>query len=179
MRLHPTLLTFFRVILTPFLIAFFYLPFYWSHVTCVIIFIFAAVTDLFDGFLARYFEKTTKLGTFLDPVADKIMIVSSLILITDWYHVWWITLPSIVSIVREIIISSLREWIAETKERRYVSVSLIGKWKTFFQMVSLIGMLSKVDGTMLFFSTILLYFSVFLTYWSIAQYFRSIWNFLR
>ncbi|ARC53963.1 CDP-diacylglycerol--glycerol-3-phosphate 3-phosphatidyltransferase [Candidatus Riesia pediculicola] len=161
------------------LIVFFYMPFSWSEVMSIVTFVIAAITDLFDGLLARYFKKTTKLGTFLDPVADKIIVVSSLILVVDWYHVWWITLPSIAMIIREIIILSLRELAADFGEKKCVSVSRIGKWKTFFQMFSLVGMFLKENGLILILSVMLLYFSVFLTYYSMIQYFRSSWRLLK
>ncbi|MGP1931885.1 MAG: CDP-alcohol phosphatidyltransferase family protein, partial [Arsenophonus sp. ET-DL12-MAG3] len=90
----PTLLTLFRIILIPFFVLFFYLPFYWAPFVCAFLFVIAALTDWFDGFLARLLQQTTRFGTFLDPVADKIMVVTALVLVTEYYHVWWVTLPT-------------------------------------------------------------------------------------
>ncbi|EFW11216.1 putative phosphatidylglycerophosphate synthetase, partial [Serratia symbiotica str. Tucson] len=103
-------LTLFRVVLIPFFVLAFYLPFTWAPMVCAIIFVFAAITDWFDGFLARSWKQTTRFGAFLDPVADKVMVAVALILVVDYYHIWWVTLPAATMIAREIIISSLREW---------------------------------------------------------------------
>lgn len=129
MRLNiPTLLTLFRVILIPFL--------FWRSIfrllgpfVCALIFVVAAVTDWFDGYLARRLKQTTRFGAFLDPVADKVMVATALVLVTEYYHVWWVTLPAATMIAREIIISALREWMAEIGKRSSVAVSWIGKVK--------------------------------------------------
>lgn len=102
----PTWLTLFRVVLIPFFVLAFYLPFVWAPMVCAIIFVFAAATDWFDGFLARRWKQTTRFGAFLDPVADKVMVAIALVLVAEHYHVWWITLPAATMIAREIIISS-------------------------------------------------------------------------
>ena len=104
----PTWLTLFRVVLIPFFVLAFYLPFSWAPMVCAVIFVFAAVTDWFDGFLARRWKQTTRFGAFLDPVADKVMVAVALVLVAEHYHSWWITLPAATMIAREIIISSLR-----------------------------------------------------------------------
>lgn len=110
MRLNiPTLLTLFRVVLIPFFVVAFYLPFTWASFACALIFVFAAVTDWFDGFLARRWKQTTRFGAFLDPVADKVMVATALVLVCEHYHVWWITLPAATMIARESLF------------RRYVS----------------------------------------------------------
>lgn len=124
MRLNiPTLLTLFRVILIPFFVLAFYLPFAWAPFVCALIFVVAAVTDWFDGYLARRLKQTTRFGAFLDPVADKVMVATALVLVTEYYHVWWVTLPAATMIAREIIISALREWMAEIGKRSSVAVS--------------------------------------------------------
>ena len=129
----PTLLTLFRVILIPFFVLAFYLPFSWAPFACALIFFVAAVTDWFDGFLARRWNQSTRFGAFLDPVADKVMVAIAMVLVAEHYHTWWVTLPAATMIAREIIISALREWMAELGKRSSVAVSWIGKVKTTAQ----------------------------------------------
>ncbi|VEB85118.1 phosphatidylglycerophosphate synthetase [Citrobacter koseri] len=104
-----------------------------SFVTALI-FCIAAVTDWFDGFLARRWNQSTRFGAFLDPVADKVLVAIAMVLVTEHYHSWWVTLPAATMIAREIIISALREWMAELGKRSSVAVSWIGKVKTTSQM---------------------------------------------
>lgn len=177
MRLNiPTLLTLFRVILIPFFVVAFYLPFVWSPLACALIFVFAAVTDWFDGFLARRWKQTTRFGAFLDPVADKVMVATALVLVTEHYHVWWITLPAATMIAREIIISALREWMAEIGKRSSVAVSWIGKVKTSAQMLSLVALLWRPDGYVIVAGVIALYIAAVLTFWSMFQYLNAARN---
>ena len=109
----PTCLTLFRVVLIPFFVLAFYLPFHWAPFATALLFVIAAVTDWFDGFLARRWKQTTRFGAFLDPVADKVMVAMALVLVAEYFHARWITLPAATMIAREIIISALREWMAE------------------------------------------------------------------
>ncbi|AJQ98784.1 CDP-diacylglycerol--glycerol-3-phosphate 3-phosphatidyltransferase [Hafnia paralvei ATCC 29927] len=177
MRLNiPTLLTLFRVILIPFFVVAFYLPFVWAPLACALIFVFAAVTDWFDGFLARRWKQTTRFGAFLDPVADKVMVATALVLVTEHYHVWWITLPAATMIAREIIISALREWMAEIGKRSSVAVSWIGKVKTSAQMLSLVALLWRPDGYVIVAGVIALYIAAVLTFWSMFQYLNAARN---
>lgn len=170
----PTWLTLFRVILIPFFVLAFYLPFVWAPMLCAIIFVVAAVTDWFDGFLARRWKQTTRFGAFLDPVADKVMVAVALVLVTEHYNVWWMTLPAATMIAREIIISSLREWMAEIGKRSSVAVSWIGKVKTTAQMMALVGLLWRPSSVMLHWSFVLLfYIATVLTFWSMFQYLNA------
>ncbi|XOD69800.1 MAG: CDP-diacylglycerol--glycerol-3-phosphate 3-phosphatidyltransferase [Sodalis sp. (in: enterobacteria)] len=166
----PTYLTFFRVITVPFLILAFYLPFKWAPLCCAIIFILAAITDWFDGFLARFWKQTTRFGAFLDPVADKVMVAIALILIAAHFHSWWITLPASAIIIREIIISALREWMAEIGKRRKVNVTWIGKVKTTAQMLALVALLWRPDNIISAIGITALYISAVLTFWSMFHY---------
>lgn len=88
-----------------------------------LIFCIAAITDWFDGFLARRWNQSTRFGAFLDPVADKVLVAIAMVLVTEHYHSWWVTLPAATMIAREIIISALREWMAELGKRSSVAVS--------------------------------------------------------
>ncbi|MFI8418054.1 CDP-diacylglycerol--glycerol-3-phosphate 3-phosphatidyltransferase [Serratia sp. NPDC078593] len=169
----PTWITLFRVVLIPFFVLAFYLPFTWAPMVCAIIFVFAAATDWFDGFLARRLKQTTRFGAFLDPVADKVMVAMALVLVAEHYHSWWITLPAATMIAREIIISSLREWMAEIGKRSSVAVSWIGKVKTTAQMMSLVGLLWRPDHNVEYAAIGLLYIAAVLTFWSMFQYLNA------
>lgn len=166
----PTWLTLLRVALIPLFVLVFYSPFTSAPLVCALIFMLAAATDWFDGFLARRLQQITRFGAFLDPVADKIMVVTALVLVVEYYHVWWITLPAATMIVREIIISALREWMAELGKRNQVSVSWIGKAKTMLQMVSLVGLLWHPHQYVEMAAVAALYMATLLTFWSMLQY---------
>ncbi|ELP26084.1 CDP-diacylglycerol-glycerol-3-phosphate 3-phosphatidyltransferase [Pantoea agglomerans 299R] len=156
--------------LIPFFVLAFYLPFIWAPLATALIFIFAAVTDWFDGFLARRWKQTTRFGAFLDPVADKVLVAIALVLVAEHFHAWWITLPAATMIAREIIISALREWMAEIGKRSSVSVSWIGKVKTTAQMLSLFALLWRPDATVVAIGVVALYIAAVLTFWSMFQY---------
>lgn len=166
----PTLLTLFRVVLIPFFVLAFYLPFEWAPMLCALIFVVAAVTDWFDGFLARRWKQTTRFGAFLDPVADKVMVAMALVLVAEYFHAWWITLPAATMIAREIIISALREWMAEIGKRSSVAVSWIGKVKTTAQMLALVALLWRPNALVEGVGVAALYIAAVLTFWSMFQY---------
>ncbi|MFT4464337.1 MAG: CDP-diacylglycerol--glycerol-3-phosphate 3-phosphatidyltransferase [Sodalis sp. (in: enterobacteria)] len=166
----PTWLTLFRVVMIPFFVLAFYLPFKWAPLSCALIFVLAAVTDWFDGFLARRWKQTTRFGAFLDPVADKVMVATALVLVAEHFHSWWITLPAATMIAREIIISSLREWMAEIGKRSSVAVSWIGKVKTTAQMLALVALLWHPDDIVSAIGIVALYVAAVLTFWSMFQY---------
>lgn len=128
------------------------------------------MTDWFDGYLARRLKQTTRFGAFLDPVADKVMVATALVLVTEYYHVWWVTLPAATMIAREIIISALREWMAEIGKRSSVAVSWIGKVKTTAQMMALVGLLWRPDIYITVAGIVALYIAAVLTFWSMFQY---------
>ncbi|WP_158368113.1 CDP-diacylglycerol--glycerol-3-phosphate 3-phosphatidyltransferase [Candidatus Williamhamiltonella defendens] len=169
----PTWLTILRLVFIPFFIVAFYLPFSWAPITCAMIFVLAAATDWFDGFLASRWKQTTRFGAFLDPVADKIIVSIALILISERYHVWWVTLPAATMISREIIVSALREWMAELGKNSVIVVSKLAKLKTTIQMISLIGLLLSPGYNVEMISMILLYVSTVLSFWSMFRYFNA------
>ena len=176
----PTILTLLRIALVPVLVLFFYLPFHWSNLACVVVFVFAAVTDWADGFLARRMGQMSRFGAFLDPVADKIMVATALILLVQRQEsleaVFAIAAAVIVG--REITISALREWMSEVGERALVNVSWVGKTKTVFQMTA-IGFLLYHDNIgripIALIGEILLYTAAALTLWSMWAYLKSAW----
>lgn len=171
MRLNiPTCLTFFRLVLVPFIILTFYLPYKQAPFFSALLFALAAATDWCDGFLARSLKQTTRFGAFLDPVADKIVVIIALLLIVEHYHNWYITLPAASMISREIVVSALREWMAELGKRASVAVSWLGKVKTSAQMVALIALLWHSSIVILCLGVIALYVATALTFWSMLQY---------
>jgi CDP-diacylglycerol--glycerol-3-phosphate 3-phosphatidyltransferase len=173
----PNLLTVLRVLLIPFFILLFYLPFSWSYWAASAVFACAAATDWLDGYLARRLEQSTPFGAFLDPVADKLMVAVALVLLVDEHSNLWLTLPAAIIIGREIVVSALREWMAELGARAHVAVSNLAKWKTAAQMVALIVLLAN-PATFTFWVLLgyaLLIISAVLTLWSMVQYLMAAW----
>ncbi|MCH8178023.1 MAG: CDP-diacylglycerol--glycerol-3-phosphate 3-phosphatidyltransferase, partial [Proteobacteria bacterium] len=109
----PTAITLFRIGLIPLFVIVFYLPYSWSNVVATAIFGFASLTDWADGYLARVLKQESRFGAFLDPVADKLMVVVAIVLLVEAHPSIYIALPSIIIIAREISVSALREWMAE------------------------------------------------------------------
>ena len=169
----PTYLTLFRVALIPLFVVVFYLPITYSPEITTFIFFIASITDWFDGYLARKWNQTTPLGAFLDPVADKVLVAVAFVCVVEYYHTWWITIPICIMIAREIIISALREWMAELGKRTNVAVSIWGKIKTTAQMLALGGMLWRQSDLMETLAFILLYIAAALTIWSMLQYLKA------
>jgi CDP-diacylglycerol--glycerol-3-phosphate 3-phosphatidyltransferase len=175
----PNYLTYARIALIPVFALIYLLPFSWSHWLAAILFALAAITDWLDGFLARSLNQESRLGAFLDPVADKIMVAVVLVLLVAQPYITYIALPAAIIICREIIISALREWMAEVGKRTSVAVSFIGKVKTFAQMLALLLLISYVpSGPMwlLVGGMLLLYLAVILTLWSMVLYLKAAWK---
>lgn len=184
----PTILTLFRILLLPFFVVAFYTPTPSAKLIAALIFILAAITDLLDGYLARKLNQTSRFGAFLDPVADKLMVATALILISNEHPGILITLPTIIIIGREITISALREWMAEIGESASVAVSMVGKVKTTIQMIALTLLIYQMDiqifPSIQAFPTqlvgiILLYISAILTIWSMFIYLHAAWPSLK
>ncbi|MDO6684997.1 MULTISPECIES: CDP-diacylglycerol--glycerol-3-phosphate 3-phosphatidyltransferase [unclassified Agarivorans] len=171
----PNLLTAFRIVLIPFFVLAFYLPVEWGMLAAAFIFGLAAATDYLDGYLARRLGQTTPFGAFLDPVADKAMVVAALVLLVEHYQTFWITVPAVIMISREIIISALREWMAELGKRSSVAVSWIGKYKTAAQMAAITGLTAQIDPLVTQASYGLFYVATILTLWSMVSYLMLAW----
>ncbi|MHB8455223.1 MAG: CDP-diacylglycerol--glycerol-3-phosphate 3-phosphatidyltransferase [Acidiferrobacterales bacterium] len=181
----PNLLTLLRIILVPVFILAYYLPYPWARLLATVVFVLAALTDWLDGYLARRLNQMSAFGAFLDPVADKLMVVSALVLLASdprvQAHVIDARLFSIVVIIiigREIAVSALREWMAELGRRASVSVSVVGKLKTIGQMVAIPFMIYReaLWGAPIFVvGEILLYLAAALTLWSMAVYVKAAW----
>ncbi|MEB0042939.1 MULTISPECIES: CDP-diacylglycerol--glycerol-3-phosphate 3-phosphatidyltransferase [unclassified Pseudomonas] len=177
----PNLITVIRVLLIPIFILLFYLPYQWSYMAASTVFAIAAATDWLDGYLARRLEQSTPFGAFLDPVADKLMVAVALVLLVQVHASLWLTLPAAVIIGREIVISALREWMAEIGARAHVAVSSLGKWKTAAQMIALVILLANPPGFTFWvvLGYVLLLIAAGLTLWSMVQYLRAAWPHLR
>lgn len=168
----PNILTSLRVLLIPFLVLFYCLPFSWSYWTAAAIFGLASITDWLDGYLARRWKQNTPFGAFLDPVADKLLVAVALVLLVAHHSTLWLTIPAAIIISREIVVSALREWMAELGSRAQVAVSNIGKWKTAAQMAALFVLLANPPKPTLWVKLGygLLVISAILTLWSMLVY---------
>ena len=174
----PNALTLFRIVLIPIFVLVFYLPYEWSFLASAVIFTLAGITDWLDGYLARKLDQSTPFGAFLDPVADKLMVVIALALMIERFGAWWFTIPAMVIVGREIVISALREWMAELGDRTSVAVSYVGKVKTVFQILAIIALLAAIPesgGYIFYLGLFLLYTSVVLTLWSMFIYIKAAW----
>jgi CDP-diacylglycerol--glycerol-3-phosphate 3-phosphatidyltransferase len=172
----PIFLTLLRIILIPVFVVLFYLPWKGANELMTLIFALAALTDWFDGYLARRWNQTSAFGAFLDPVADKLMVAVALVLLVQIHPTPWMAIPAAVIIGREITISALREWMAEIGQRAQVAVSKIGKIKTTAQMAALLMLLYRESfmGLPIYhIGIILLYIAAALTLWSMMLYLKA------
>jgi CDP-diacylglycerol---glycerol-3-phosphate 3-phosphatidyltransferase len=176
----PNILTVSRIVLIPVIVLIFYLPYGWSYPVAAVIFALACATDWLDGYLARLWNQMTPLGAFLDPVADKLIVAVSLAMLVESHHDPLLTVPAMVIIGREIVISALREWMAEMGKRASVAVNFIGKIKTTAQMVAIVMLLASPPETWLSQAgLVLLYIAAILTLWSMVVYLMAAWPELR
>ena len=172
----PTLLTWARIAAIPLIIGVFYLPLDVGtrNLAATVMFIFFALTDWLDGWLARKLNQASAFGAFLDPVADKFLICAALIILLKLQRVD--ALVALIIIGREIAISALREWMAQIGATRSVAVHMLGKLKTTAQMLAIPFLL--YDGALLgvvdtrLWGTVLIYIAALLTVWSMAYYLR-------
>ncbi len=174
----PNSLSLLRIALIPCFIVVFYLPVSWARIAAAVLFTMAALTDWLDGYLARRLGQTSKLGAFLDPVADKLMVAVVLVILLQSDPTIWLALPVAIIIGREITVSALREWMAELGARTKVAVSVLGKVKTAAQMIAIVLLILR--GTVASLPVyeagfILLYIASALTLWSMFQYLWAAW----
>ena len=177
----PNILTLLRIALIPALFIIFWLPYPWANPLCAIVFSVVALTDWLDGYLARRLQQYSNFGAFLDPVADKLMVSAALILILCDDPSVWLAIPVAIIIGREIVISALREWMAELGKRATVAVSLLGKIKTTFQMLAIAFLLYQqpLFGIPLYWvGFVLLQIAACLTLFSMLIYLRSAWPYM-
>ena len=175
----PIALTWLRVAAIPLLVGIFYLPSNWlsieeKNIFATALFVFAAITDWLDGFLARRMKQESAFGEFLDPVADKLIVAAALLVLLnmDRVQVW----VALVIIGREITISALREWMAQVGASRSVAVHMVGKLKTTAQLIAIPfllfnGQLFGIHSAQL--GTWLIWVAAFLTLWSMFYYLQK------
>lgn len=176
----PNILTIVRVVLIPVLVAVWYLPVAWYGAAAALIFGAAAVTDWLDGWLARRWSQESAFGAFLDPVADKLMVATALVLLVDAFDSVLVTLAAMIIIGREIVVSALREWMSELGERGQVAVSWLGKVKTATQMIAIIVCLAwPIEAHLSHPGLWLLTLAALLTLWSMWVYLRASWPYMR
>jgi cardiolipin synthase len=182
----PILLTWLRVALIPLVVGVFYLPEHWlplqdRNFTATLVFIVAAITDWFDGFLARRWNQTSAFGAFLDPVADKLMVAGALLVLVQLDRCNAIL--AFIIIGREITISALREWMAQIGASKSVAVHSLGKIKTAAQMVAIPMLLyyEVVFGAIdtRFWGDKLLWLAAVLTVWSMLYYLQKAWPLIK
>ena len=182
----PIMLTWLRVALIPLVVGVFYLPQHWlpladRNLAATAVFVIAAITDWFDGFLARRWNQTSAFGAFLDPVADKLMVVGALLVLVQLGRVNAII--AFIIIGREIAISALREWMAQLGASKSVAVSSMGKIKTAAQMTAIPLLLyhdilfSAIDTHL--WGERLLWIAGVLTVWSMFYYLRLAWPMIK
>jgi CDP-diacylglycerol--glycerol-3-phosphate 3-phosphatidyltransferase len=175
----PNSITFFRILLIPVFIAVFYLPYEWSSALATFIFWLAAITDWFDGYLARKLQQQSALGAFIDPLADKLMVASALLIVLSHHpDSNWILFSALIILAREIFISSLREWMSSLGKGDVVAVSFFGKAKTTAQMFALLFLIYEQDLFGLptyIFGEGLLVWAAILTIVSMIDYVRAAW----
>mgnify|MGYP001224834055 CR=1 FL=1 len=140
-----------------------------SHILSTVLFVIASFTDWLDGYTARSYNLVTRLGEFLDPVADKVLVVTVLIILLNEYHTLYLSLPALILIIREISVSSLREWLASSDSKILIPSSLSAKYKTACQMLALSFLIfnaSVQEGTVWILGLTLLYISAGLSLFS-------------
>jgi CDP-diacylglycerol---glycerol-3-phosphate 3-phosphatidyltransferase len=172
------LLTWLRIAAIPVIILVYFLPFKHAHLIATIFFAIVAVTDWLDGYLARSLSQATKLGAFLDPVADKLLVSISLIAILSQNLMPILALPAAVIVGREIAISALREWMAEMGKRTSMKVTYVAKVKTVLQMFAIGTLLfysNAVSVYFLYLGVFLLFIAAGLTLWSMIIYIKIAW----
>ncbi len=178
----PNLLTLVRIALVPVLVVTFLLPWKWSYLLGAGVFALASITDWLDGYLARRWQQTSQFGAFLDPVADKLIVVSALVMLVGAHANVWMSVAAVVIVGREVAISALREWMADMQRKGLVAVSWVGKAKTAVQMVAILVLLAHPADFSLALVWVgygLLYVATVLTLWSMVAYLRAAWPTLK
>lgn len=179
----PNVLTWIRILAIPLVVVFFfYLPDGWRGPGAGLLFALAGITDYLDGYLARKLGQTSRFGAFLDPVADKLIVATALVLIVQRDPQIYLAVIAAIIIGREITVSALREWMSEIGASAKVAVSWYGKWKTTAQIVGISLMLFDIDigpVDVYLVGSVLLVIAAALTILSMIDYLRSAWPVLR
>ena len=172
------LLTWSRIAAIPVIILVYFLPYQYAHPIAAFAFGLVAITDWLDGYVARNLHQCTKLGAFLDPVADKLLVSISLLMILSQQYMPFLALPAAVIVGRELTISALREWMAEIGKRTSVAVTQLAKVKTVMQMFAIAILLfytNSMSVFILYLGVTLLCISAVLTLYSMIIYLKTAW----
>jgi len=171
-----------RVMLIPVFMLIYYSDFRGHHILSAGIFIIACFTDWLDGHTARRLKQTSRFGAFLDPVADKLLVAICLVILAASYPSPWYVVPAALIVAREVLVSALREWMAELQQRDAVAVGKVGKWKTTIQMIAL-GMLLATDMEgfqwLWMAGFVLINVAAVLSLWSMFIYLQNAWPLIK
>ncbi len=169
-------LTVFRILLIPVFALLFLIPWHYAPLFAAAVFGLASITDWLDGYLARKWNQVTPLGAFLDPVADKLMVVVALVILVAHEKDPWLLLGTLSIITREVYVTALREWMASRDVREQVAVAFVGKWKAAVQMVAISVLICSATWPFAYWpGLMLLYVAAILGIWSMIDYTRSAW----
>ena len=154
----PNLLTIFRIVLIPLIVISFYVPWKITNLIVAFLFLLASITDYFDGYFARLYKVQSNFGRCFDPIADKLLVSVSLLMLVSFSKSIFILIPAIIIICREILVSGLREFLATLNIG--VPVTRLAKWKTAFQMIAITALLLASKGSNYTYETIMEFFEV-------------------
>jgi CDP-diacylglycerol--glycerol-3-phosphate 3-phosphatidyltransferase len=178
----PNLLTLSRIFLIPIFVVVYIIPGSQTYLLAALLFGLAAFTDWLDGYLARRLNQATPFGAFLDPVADKLIVVAALSVLIGHHNSLWLTLPGLIIIGREIVISALREWMAEMNRRGVVAVTWFARVKTTVQMIAIVILIANppnLERPWVLIGYSLLYVAATMTLISMWLYLQAAWPTLR
>jgi len=168
------LITYFRMLLIPVVVLSYYSELQYANMLTAILFTLASLSDWLDGYLARRLNQTSEFGAFLDPVADKLLVVTVLIMLVGELNP--LLAPTIVIIAREVLISALREWMATRGHREAVAVAFSGKLKTTFQMIAIVALILVTENSpdwLLMTGFVMIYIAALLSLYSALHYFKA------
>ena len=178
MYINPAnLVTYVRLLLVPAVIVCFYSELAFANYWAALLFTIASLSDWLDGYLARSMGVTSEFGAFLDPIADKLLVVAVLVVLVASYQS--LVFATVILISREILISALREWMAEKGKRSLVKVGFSGKLKTTIQMVSIIALLLYSENSPKWIwdlGFIGIHISALISVYSMLIYFKRAWK---
>ena len=174
----PNTLTWIRIVSIPLIVVVFYLPVPWARPAVGLLFALAGITDYLDGYLARRLGQTSSFGAFLDPVADKLIVATALVLLVQQDPEFYLAIIAAIIIGREITVSALREWMSQVGEHAHVAVSFFAKCKTTVQIIGISLMLYEqpLFGWPIYtIGMVLLFVAAGITVWSMLDYLRAAW----
>lgn len=165
----PNLLTISRALAIPAIISSFYIESKYASLITILIFMFACITDFFDGYLARAWKVQSNFGKLFDPIADKLVVASTIIMLVYKHKIDDITIiPSVIIVCREILVSGLREFLIATNVS--LPVSKAGKIKTFLQMVAIVALVMSDYEATKYIGVVCLWAAAVMTMWSGYNY---------